>query len=151
MGLPLAIPSRMKIWMLFLLLPVGCGAPSNGIKDWVLQLELPRAISGDSARQRAFLDRVVKVEVKVDTPSGEKKEYYATSGHFKEIRLTDLELSAKGSYSVSALVWDRTRDGSPRSTPCSAAERVISKGDLEDKEHVLTLKLRMKVDEREYY
>jgi len=47
-------------------------------------------------------------------------------------------------------VWDKTRDGAPRVVPALEGERQITKQDLKGEDHTLSLKLRSKVDEREY-
>ncbi len=133
---------------LALLLLVACGT-MNEAHDLQLQLRVPLSLKRSSLRYQRFLDRVTSLEVEMETVK--KGRVSRHNIHFPVSRWEALFVPLAPSqevHEITVRVWDRDREGRPRSQPALVAQKRLTQ--KERKERSVELILRPQVSLRDY-
>ena len=139
----------MKTALALLLFLAGCGGKAPLGEPLTVGIRLPQALTGSPGRWRRFLDRVTHLEVEARTKAGREAKASAGPGEWAGLTLADLPFpqGPEDRLEIVARVWDKTRDGAPRTYPVLVGKTRVGAGETRE---AIQVRLTLRVSVREY-
>src|SRR5437868_6718507 len=119
----------MKILFLFpLFLILACGRGGDGNIPLQMRLQLPATIAKGSQRYERFIQRVDRLEIKLDSNYEKSKVFNFIPSDWESIQIPDYPFPAKDSdtLKIQISVWDRKTDGTLRNYAVLTGHQEIS-------------------------
>lgn len=139
---------KLGFWAL---LVAGCGG--EGESPWLLHLKLPSSLSSSHARYQVFLSRMRYAELQFQTKGGGTTSLNLPPGQWETPLPPELGFPGdeKAVLHINVTVWDKKRDGFPRTYPAlTGRKRVSAKDYSRDRINTIIVSLTLQVSAKDY-